>query len=161
MASDSDMDCSTFSIGLDHKEASRNDGVSRRLDFDSQPYGDEDEEGACAKPPTDDTDARVFRASAFLKKAQQEAAATQAHVYGAEQAAIELSKLLSKRQAAVSAAAKRLKSLQAMRANASSATPSAAPETVKSLSKPKESKSAKGPKTLKSSKHSSKKPKTD
>jgi len=146
MATDSDMDCSTFSIGLNHKD-DRNDGVARRLDFDcTQPFGDDtQEEGQCAKAPADDADARIFRAKTFLKRAQQEASATQAHVYGAEQAAIELSKLLAKRQSAVTAAERRLKSLESSRkpasfaaAAASSAAAAAPSASVKHVSKPKE-----------------------
>jgi hypothetical protein len=85
----------------------------------SQPFGDdsdmdfsEDDSAASPAPaaaePLSEVDKRVFRATAFLKKAQQDAAAAEHYVFGAKAAAMELAKMHAKKVAAVKGAANRL-----------------------------------------------------
>lgn len=123
----SDMDISAFSVGGQAKA----DTAAEQVDC-SQPYGDVLSEDDCELQ--DDHAARVFRAEAFLKRTKQEAAATQAHVFGLEQAATELSNLLKKRHSAVNAASKRLESLRSARTKAAAAIPTAAASSSSGVS---------------------------
>jgi hypothetical protein len=91
----------------------------------TQPYGapsDSDmdlsiSDDYCAPPsaaaPQSEAEKRVFRAAAFLKKAQQEAEASEHCVFGARAAALELSKMHAKKVAAMNNAEKRLKAAKA------------------------------------------------
>jgi hypothetical protein len=71
----------------------------------------------CAPPsaaaPQSEAEKRVFRAAAFLKKAEQEAAASEHCVFGAKAAALELTKIHAKKVSAVMNATKRLKTAKA------------------------------------------------
>lgn len=91
----------------------------------TQPYGapsDSDmdlsiSDDYCAPPsaaaPQSEAEKRVFRAASFLKKAQQEAEASEHCVFGARAAALELSKMHAKKVAAMNNAEKRLKAAKA------------------------------------------------
>ena len=70
---------------------------------------------AAAAAPQSETEKRVFRAAAFLKRAQQEAAASEHCVFGAKAAALELVRMHEKKVAAVVNATKRLKTAKSMR----------------------------------------------
>jgi hypothetical protein len=69
---------------------------------------------AAASAPQSEAEKRVFRAAAFLKKAEQEAAASEHCVFGAKAAALELTKMHAKKVSAVTNAAKRLKAAKAV-----------------------------------------------
>ena len=98
-------------------------------DSDMDLSSDGSSDAAAPAPPQTDADKRIFRAAAFLKKAEQEAAASEHCVFGARAAALELTKMHAKKVAAVANAAKRLKAAKA----APRAAPRDAAETAAAL----------------------------
>lgn len=71
-------------------------------------FSSDDDADAAHAAPQSEADKRIFRAAAFLKKAEQDASAAEHHVFGAKAAAMELAKMHAKKVAAVKGAITRL-----------------------------------------------------
>ena len=82
---------------------------------------DESDDAADTSPAAPQSEAykRIFRATAFLKKAEQDAAAAEHYVFGAKAAAMELAKMHAKKVAAVKGAATRLAAAKKAKMSAS------------------------------------------
>ena len=85
-------------------------------------FSSDESDDAADSPPTvpqSEADKRIFRATAFLKKAEQDAAAAEHYVFGAKAAAMELAKMHAKKVAAVKGAATRLAAAKKAKMSAS------------------------------------------